>query len=104
MVKFFQGGGDKEADTWELLKGQEDFALPGKVVSATPAAKPTKVLIAVSPDLQAPANAGNHDVELPLAAPPAKPLAAGTAINFTGTIEANTSKPFSLKMTNGKIQ
>ena len=103
IVKYLQAGGDKEADTWELLKGQENFALPGKVVSATPAAKPTKILIAVSPDLQAPANAGKHDVELTLAAPYPKALAAGAAINFEGTIDSYTSKPFVLKMTNGKI-
>jgi tetratricopeptide (TPR) repeat protein len=104
IVRYLQAGGDKEADTWELLKGQENFALPGKVVSESPAARPTKILIAVSPELQTPANAGKHDVELTLAAPLAKPLEEGATINFEGTIDSYTSKPFVLKMVDGKIK
>jgi tetratricopeptide (TPR) repeat protein len=103
IVKYLQAGGEKEADTWELLKGQTDFALPGKVVSATPAAKPTKILLAVSPELQLPAAAGKHDVELTLAAPYSKAIPAGTSINFAGTIDSYTAKPFNLKMVDGKI-
>jgi hypothetical protein len=100
IVKYLQAGGDKEADTWEIMKGQS-IPLPGKVVSATPAAKPTKILIAVAPELQA--APGKHDVELTLAAPLSKPLAAGTAITFEGTWDAYTAKPFLLKLVEGKI-
>jgi tetratricopeptide (TPR) repeat protein len=102
IQKYLQSGGDKEADTWELLKGAS-LPLPGKVVSASPAAKPTKILLAVGPELLTPAGAGKHDVELTLAAPLSKPVAPGATINFEGTLESYTAKPFMLKMVDGKV-
>jgi tetratricopeptide (TPR) repeat protein len=100
IQSYLTTGGQKEADTWELLKGAT-LPLPGKVVSATPAAKPTKLLIVVSPELAQ--QAGKYDVELTLAAPLAKPPAAGATINFEGTLDSYTPKPFLLKMVNGKL-
>jgi hypothetical protein len=82
------------------MKGQ-NLPLPGKVVSATPAARPTKVLLAVNPALaQEP---GKHDVELTLAEPHAKALQAGQDVNFEGTWDAYTSDPFVIKIIDGKI-
>ena len=100
IVKYLQAGGDKEADTWTILKGAS-FPLPGKVVSATPAARPRKVLVAVSPELQA--QPGKHDVELTLTEPHSKALQAGQTINFEGTLDAYTARPFLLKVVDGKI-
>ena len=92
-------GGQKEADTWELLKGA-GLPLPGKVAKAA-ASGATTVLVAVTPALwQTP---GKYDVELTLAAPLGKALTAGSDVNFEGTLEAYTPKPFLLKMTEGKI-
>jgi tetratricopeptide (TPR) repeat protein len=100
IVKYLQSGGDKEADTWTILKGAS-LPLPGKVVSATPAARPTRILVAVAPELQA--ENGKHDVELTLAAPHARALPAGQMINFEGTLDAYTPRPFLLKIVDGKI-
>ncbi len=100
IQQYLQAGGVKEEDTWTLLKGAP-LDLPGKVVSATPAARPTKILLAVDPALaQQP---GKHDVELTLSAPYSKALAAGQDITFSGTLDAYTAKPFVLKMIDGKI-
>jgi tetratricopeptide (TPR) repeat protein len=95
-----QAGGVTEEDTWTLLKGAT-LPLPGKVISATPAANPTKIHIVVSPELAQ--QEGKYDVELTLAQPLGKKLAAGTTINFEGVLDAYTPKPFLLKMVDGKI-
>ena len=100
IVKYLQAGGQKEADTWEILKGQT-LPLPGKVVSATPAARPTTVRLAISPELAA--QEGKFDVELTLAAPLARAPARGQTVQFEGTCDSYQAKPFLLKMTNGKI-
>jgi tetratricopeptide (TPR) repeat protein len=100
IQEYLQAGGLKEEDTWTIMKGQ-NLPLPGKVVSATPAARPTKVLLAVNPALaQEP---GKHDVELTLAEPHAKALQAGQDVNFEGTWDAYTSDPFVIKIIDGKI-
>jgi hypothetical protein len=101
IQEYLQAGGLKEEDTWTLLKGAV-LPLPGKVVSASPSARPTKVLVVVSPELAA-SQPGAHDVELTLGQPYGKALAAGQDIMFEGTLDAYTAKPFVLKMTDGKI-
>lgn len=98
--KYLQAGGDKETDTWELLKGAS-LPLPGKVVSATPAARPKTIRLAVDPKLAQ--EEGKYDVELTLETPLAKALAAGQTVQFEGTCESYRAKPFLLHMTNGKI-
>jgi hypothetical protein len=99
--EYLQAGGLKTEDTWTLLKGAV-LPLPGKVISATPAARPTKVLLVVSPELAA-AEPGVHDVELTLAQPSGRALAAGQEINFEGTLDAYSATPFVLKMIDGNI-
>ncbi|MBI3933497.1 MAG: hypothetical protein HY316_02315 [Acidobacteria bacterium] len=100
IQEYLQAGGLKEEDTWTLLKGA-GLPLPGKVISATPAARPTKILVVVSPELAQ--EDGKYDVELTLAAPLSRALAAGTTINFEGVLDSYTAKPFLLKMVEGKI-
>ncbi|MBI2820102.1 MAG: hypothetical protein HYX73_09000 [Acidobacteria bacterium] len=100
IQEYLQAGGIKSEDTWELLKGAA-LPLPGKVISATPAANPTTVRIVVSPELAL--EDGKYDVELTLAAPLGKRLAAGSMINFEGTLDAYTARPFLLKMVDGKV-
>jgi len=97
---YLQAGGLKEEDTWALLKGA-GLPLPGKVVSATPAANPTTVRVVVSPELAL--EAGKYDVELTLAAPLGRRLAAGTDVNFEGVLDSYTRNPYLLKMIDGKI-
>jgi hypothetical protein len=98
--EYLQAGGIKSEDTWTLLKGA-GLPLPGKVISATPAASPTTIRIVVSPELAA--EEGKYDVELTLAAPLGRRLAAGTEINFEGTLDSYTAEPYLLKMIDGKI-
>lgn len=98
IVNYLQEGGQKGTDTWEILHGQS-LPLMGRVVSATPVARPTNVRIAVLPDLEP----GKYDVELTLAAPHARPLAAGQEIEFEGTFDAYTARPFLAKLLNGKV-
>jgi len=98
--EYLQAGGIKSEDTWALLEGA-GLPLPGKVVAATPAANPTKIQIVVSPELAL--EEGKYDVELTLAAPLGKRLAAGTTINFEGFLDSYTANPFLLKMVDGKI-
>jgi len=100
IEKYLQAGGEKEADTWELLKGAS-LPLPGKVIAATPAARPKTIQLAVSPELQA--QEGKFDVELTLAAPHSKALAKGQMIQFEGTVDSYRAKPFLLRLTEGKI-
>ena len=100
IEKYLQAGGEKEADTWELLKGAS-LPLPGKVIAATPAARPKTIQVAVSPELQA--QEGKFDVELTLAAPHSKALAKGQMIQFEGTVDSYRAKPFLLRLTEGKI-
>jgi len=100
IQEYLQAGGTKAEDTWTLLKGA-GMPLPGKVISATPAARPTKILLAVDPELAA--QPGKHDVELTLAAPLSKAAAVGSTINFEGILDAFTAKPFLLKMVDGKV-
>lgn len=95
-----QAGGVTEEDTWTLLKGAT-LPLPGKVISATPAANPKTIRIVVSPELAQ--EEGKYDVELTLAKPLGKKMAAGTTINFEGVLDSYTPKPFLLKMVDGKI-
>jgi tetratricopeptide (TPR) repeat protein len=98
--EYLQAGGVKEEDTWTLLKGA-GLPLPGKVVSATPAANPTSVRIVVSPELAQ--EEGKYDVELTLAAPLGRRLAPGSDINFEGTLDSYTLEPYLLRMIDGKI-
>ena len=100
IQEYLQAGGLKSEDTWALLKGAE-LPLPGKVIAATPAANPTKIQIVVSPELAL--EEGKYDVELTLAAPLGKQLAAGSMINFEGTLDTYTARPFLLKMVDGKV-
>lgn len=100
IVKYLQEGGQKGNDTWEILHGQE-LPLSGKVVSATPAARPTTIRLAVSPELAE--QAGKFDVELTLATPHPRALAAGQDVMFLATCDSFTARPFLLKMVNGKI-
>lgn len=100
IVKYLQAGGQKEADTWEILKGQT-LPMPGKVVSATPAARPTTIRIAVSPELAA--QDGKFDVELTLGTPSARAVARGATIQFEGTLDSYQARPFVLRMVKGKI-
>ncbi|MBI4480180.1 MAG: hypothetical protein HY651_09175 [Acidobacteria bacterium] len=100
IQEYLQAGGTKAEDTWTLLKGA-GMPLPGKVISATPAARPTKILLAVDPELAA--QPGKHDVELTLAEPLTKAAAVGSTINFEGILDSYTAKPFLLKMVDGKV-
>jgi hypothetical protein len=100
IQKYLQAGGDKEADTWTILKGQS-FPLPGKVISATPAAKPTKVQLAVAPELQT--QEGKFDLEVTLSEPPAKPIAKGDIVTAEGTLDSYRAKPFLLRMVGAKV-
>jgi tetratricopeptide (TPR) repeat protein len=96
---YLSAGGQKEADTWELLKGAT-LPLPGKVAAAARTGA-TTLMVAVSPALAA--TPGKHDVEVTLAEPLARNLAAGADVNFEGTLDAYTAKPFLLKMIDGKV-
>lgn len=100
IVKYLQAGGEKEADTWEILKGQS-LPMPGKVISATPAARPTTIQLAVDPELAA--QEGKFDVELTLETPLARPLAKGATIQFEGICDTYRAKPFLLRLNKGKI-
>jgi tetratricopeptide (TPR) repeat protein len=100
ITEYLSGGGQRQADAWEFLKGSS-LGLPGKVVTATPGAAPTTVRLAVSPELAA--QPGKFDLELTLAAPNPRRLAAGQDIEFEATFDAYTANPFLLKMVNGKI-
>lgn len=97
--KNLQAGGDKETDTWTLLKGAQ-LPLPGRVVSATPAAAPRTILLAVSADVAT--QDGKHDLEVSLAAP-GRAVKKGEDITIEGTIDAYTVRPFVLKITGAKI-
>jgi tetratricopeptide (TPR) repeat protein len=98
--EYLQAGGVKSEDTWTLLKGA-GLPLPGKVISAAPAANPTTVRIVVSPELAQ--EEGKYDVELTLAAPLGRRLAPGTDIQFEGTLDSYTANPYLLRMIDGKI-
>ena len=100
IEKYLRAGGDKEADTWTLLKGAT-LTLPGKVVSATPAARPQTLRLAVAPELAA--QEGKYDVEVKLAAPLSKALEKGATIEFEGAIDSYTPKPFLLRFAEAKI-
>ena len=100
IAKYLQEGGQKGTDTWELLHGQE-LPLAGLVVSATPAARPTTIRLAVSEELAE--QAGKFDVELTLATPLGRALAAGQDVMFSGTFDSYTARPFLMKMVSGKI-
>ncbi len=100
IQKYLQSGGQKAEDTFTLLKGQT-LPLPGKVVSATPAAKPKTVLLAVAPELQT--QEGKYDVEVTLAAPSSKSIAKGETITLEGTVDSYRAKPFLLKLVEGKV-
>lgn len=99
IKKNLQAGGDKEADTWTLLKGAQ-LPLPGRVVSATPTAAPKTLMLAVSADVAT--QEGKHDLEVTLAAP-GRAVKKGEDITIEGTIDAYTAKPFVLKITGAKI-
>lgn len=100
IQKYLQSGGQKAEDTFTLLKGQS-LPLPGKVVSATPAAKPKTVLLAVAPELQT--QEGKYDVEVTLAAPSSKSIAKGETITLEGTVDSYRARPFLLKLVEGKV-
>ena len=100
IEKYLAGGGVKGEDTWQLLKGSS-LVLPGKVIRATPAAKPTTILLAVSPELAQ--QEGKHDVEVALAEPLSKPLTVGGTIQFEGITDSYQAKPFLLRFKDGKI-
>ena len=100
IVAYLSGGGVKAEDTWTLLHGAS-LPMPGKVVQATPQAKPTTIFLAVSPEV---AQAeGKHDVEVTLAAPLARPLEVGQTIQFDGVVDSYQPKPFVLRFKDGKI-
>ena len=69
--------------------------------SATPAARPKTIHLAVSPELQT--QEGKFDVELTLAAPHAKAIAKGQMMQFEATVDSYRAKPFLLRLTEGKI-
>jgi tetratricopeptide (TPR) repeat protein len=100
IVKYLQAGGQKSDDTWEILKGTE-LTLPGKVISATPAARPKTVNLAVAPELQT--QDVKFDVEVTLAAPLAKAPAKGENMAFVGTVDSYRAKPFLLKLADAKV-
>ena len=100
IQKYLQAGGQRSEDTWTLLKGQS-FPLPGKVVAATPAARPKTIQLAVAPELQT--QEGKYDVEVTLATPSAKPIAKGETITLEGTLDSFRARPFLLKLVEGKI-
>ena len=100
IQKYLQAGGEKEADTWTLLKGQT-LTLPGKVISATPPARPKTILLAVAPELAA--QGVRHDVEVTLATPSAKPIAKGDTMAFEGVVDSYRAKPFLLRLTDAKV-
>ncbi len=93
------GGGEAAKALWAKLKGQT-LSLEGKVVSATPAARPRTVRLAVLP---ATAEAGGYDVLLTLAAASARPLPAGRMVQFEGVASNYTPSPFSLRLAGGKV-
>lgn len=97
--KFLQAGGEKETDTWTLLKGAQ-LPLPGRVVSATPESAPRTLRLAVSADVAT--QEGKHDLEVALVAP-GRAVKKGEDIMIEGTIDAYTTKPFVLKITGAKI-
>ena len=100
IEKYLQSGGQKADDTFEILKGQS-LPMPGKVVSATPAARPKTIQLAIVPEVAA--QDGKYDVELTLTAPYSKPIPKGTTIEFEGTVDSFRPKPFVLRMVDGKI-
>ena len=100
IEKYLQSGGQKADDTFEILKGQP-LPMPGKVVSATPAARPKTIQLAIVPEVAA--KDGQFDVELTLAAPYSKPIPKGTTIEFEGTVDSYRAKPFLLRLSDGKI-
>lgn len=93
-------GGEKAKELWGKLKGQT-LGLEGKVVSAVPAARPRTVRLAVLPSTAE--TPGAYDVSLALAAPLARPLAAGKMVQFQGVANDFTPKPFALRMVGGQI-
>jgi tetratricopeptide (TPR) repeat protein len=99
IKKHLQAGGEKEADTWTLLKGAS-LPLPGRVVSATPPAAPKTLLLAVSADVAT--QEGKHDLEVVLAAP-GRAVKKGEDITIEGTIDSYTARPFVLKIAGAKI-
>jgi tetratricopeptide (TPR) repeat protein len=100
IQKYLQAGGQKSDDTWELLKGSQ-LTLPGKVISATPVARPKVINLAVAPEL---ANQDvRFDVEVTLAAPSAKPIPKGENMAFEGTVDSFRAKPFLLRLTDAKV-
>lgn len=100
LAQYLQAGGLKGEDTWTLLHGSA-LTLPGKVVSATPAASPRTIRLAVDPVLAQ--EDGKYDVELTLEQPLARALSAGQMIQFEGTCDAYRTNPFLLQMAKGKI-
>jgi len=100
ITKYLQEGGQKGADTWELLHGQE-LPLQGRVIDLTAVGSRT-VLLAVSPAVAS--QLGAHDLELTLAAPLAAPLRKSQDIKFTGKVDSFRARPFLLKLVEGKVQ
>ncbi len=100
IQKYLQAGGQKSDDTWELLKGSQ-LTLPGKVISATPAARPKTVNLAVAPELQT--QDVKFDVEVTLKTPAAKPIAKGEQMAFEGTVDSFRAKPFLLRLTEATV-
>ena len=100
IVKNLQDGGQKGADTWELLNGTV-LPLTGRVVELTAVGTRT-IRLAVSPGVAA--VGGAHDLELTLAAPLAEPLRKSQDIQFEGKIDSFTPRPFLMKMSQGKVK
>lgn len=100
IQKYLQAGGQKADDTWSLLKGST-LTLPGKVISATPAARPKTIMLAVAPELAT--QEGKYDVEVTLAAPSSKPVSKGETISCEGIVDSFRPKPFLLRLTEAKI-
>jgi tetratricopeptide (TPR) repeat protein len=93
---------DKAKEVLGKLKAVGGMDLEGVIVSATPAAAPKTIHIAVLKKTQD--TPGAFDVELLLAAPTTAVRAAkGKTIEFEGTVKSYTASPFSLTLSGGKI-
>ncbi len=100
MKDVLSGGGEKAKELWGKLKGAS-LGLEGKVVSATPAARPRTLRLALLPSTAQ--TAGAYDVTLTLAAASLRPIAAGRMVKFEGIANDYQAVPFHLRMIDGKI-
>ena len=93
---------DKAKEVLGKLKAVGGMDLEGVIVSATPAAAPKTVRLAVLKKTQE--TEGAYDIELLLAAPTTAVRAAkGKAVEFTGAVSSYKASPFALMLSGGKI-